>query len=139
MSRDTFFLVIASVLVALGAVLAFAVIGSPSHARTIALDQQRAEDLHNIETLVKTRYSTGTGGLPAELPPDLTSQRDRKRLLFDPGTGRPYVYRRIDGSHFRLCATFDFPSTDVDRDPESDAPPHGAGTVCRDDRISTRP
>jgi type II secretory pathway pseudopilin PulG len=107
-------------LVIVGLVAGFTVVGPPSHARDVALDRKRADDLQDLAGRLRTRYRD-TGELPASLPADWVRGRD-------PATNRPYAYRRIDRSHFVLCATFSAPS-------ENDGIgtslwSHGAGQKC---------
>ncbi len=123
MKLDRIFGVAACVIVALGLVLAFLVIGPPSHARLIALDQQRITDLDNIASGMHNRFGDTTDSLPKVLPGDLAER--------DPATGRGYEFQRIDARHYALCAHFALAA-----DPErisSSRPfnwPHGPGRTC---------
>lgn len=109
-------------LVAAGVAVAFMLIGSPAHARLVALDNRRVDDLQVMVTRITERYHAA---LPATLPPAV--------VLDDPQTHRPYTYRRTGSNHYTLCATFDLPS-----EKQSPAQPYGnaqqwehrAGTVC---------
>lgn len=111
--------VLACVLVIAGIVAGFTVTGTPGHARDVALDEKRTDDLKDIASRLRTRYND-TGAFPATLPDDWAR---------DPVTKQPYQYRRIDRTHFALCATFTAPTENI-------GPPgtkfwnHGAGQKC---------
>ena len=114
---------LAVVLVILGVAAAFSLIGSPRHARMVALDERRANDLRTITTELIDRYVKKP--LPATLPQDLQ--------LRDPDTKRPYEYRRIDRDHYLLCATFSSRSESNDVDSgvwQRQEWKHGAGRTC---------
>jgi hypothetical protein len=96
MKVDRIFTIAACGVALAGVVLAFVVIGSPSHARLVALDTQRVDDLRSMATKMHERYATTS--LPPRLPNDLGMR--------DPATNRPYVFRRVDRSNYELCATF---------------------------------
>jgi hypothetical protein len=112
--------VAACLLVVLGLVAGFTVTGPPSHARDVALDEKRVDDLVDISGRLRTRYRD-TGDLPATLPSD---------WAHDPVTKQPYVYRRIDRSHFTLCATFAAPTENEDKGGGTSFWSHGAGQKC---------
>jgi hypothetical protein len=111
--------VAACLLVIVGIVAGFIVTSSPSHARDVTLDQKRIDDLKDIASRVRTRYND-TGVLPATLP---------SIWAHDPVTKQPYTYRRIDASHFMLCATFAAPTEHEDNAGTSFWS-HGAGQRC---------
>jgi hypothetical protein len=50
------FLLAAVLAVAVGLIAGFTNIGSPGHARLVALDTQRANDLQTIGTILRARY-----------------------------------------------------------------------------------
>lgn len=124
------FAVATALLVIAGLVLGFTTIGPPSHAREVALDQKRVDDLQDVAGRLRTRYRD-TGQLPITLPSDFVRTHD-------PITNQAYPYKKIDASHFMLCATFAAPS-------ESEAYPgnwfwsHGAGQKCYTLDQSTEP
>jgi len=91
------FLAGATVVVAGGLALAFSFLGTPAHQRLELIDAHRVRDLETIASSLQTRYRSG--GLPERLPQDL--------VLNDPGAKEGYGYRRIDATHYDLCATFD--------------------------------
>ena len=125
MKLERVFGVAACVIVALGLVLAFLVIGPPSHARLVALDQQRITDLDNIASGLHDRFGEVTGGLPRRLPSNLQTR--------DPATGRPYEFQKIDAKNYKLCARFALATegeTIERRWPSPQNWPHGAGLTC---------
>jgi type II secretory pathway pseudopilin PulG len=115
------FAVTVAVLVIAGLVLGFTAIGPPSHAREVALDQKRVDDLQDIAARLRARYRY-EGEFPATLPSDWVR-------VNDPVTKRPYVYRRVDQAHFILCATFTAPSEN-DINAGTSFWRHGAGQKC---------
>ncbi len=129
MSVDKIFGFAAATLVAIGLLLAFLFIGTPGHARVIALDEQRARDLEVIATNLHNEYSDPPAALPAVLPERL------QRL--DPSTKRPYEFRRLSATNFVLCAVFGAPSQRDDTSAAAYGDPydgrawrHGAGRTC---------
>ena len=131
MKLDRLFGVAACVIVALGLVLAFRVIGPPSHARLIALDQQRISDLESIASRVHDRFGQTTRGLPERLPSDLQAR--------DPVTRREYTFQRIDAKSYMLCARFALAaeSENVERSSSTQKWPHGAGLTCYKFNVSS--
>jgi hypothetical protein len=93
MSAERLYTVAACTAVAAGLILAFAYLGSPSHARAVALDRRRIVDLETIAYRLDQHRS-----LPPRLP-DL--------LETDPTTHQAYYYKRLDTRHYQLCATFE--------------------------------
>ena len=84
-------------IVAVGGGLAagFAAIGPPGHARMVALDQRRVDDLIDIGR----RLREGGGPLPASFTTGPGISRD-------PATGAPYAYLKESETRYRVCATF---------------------------------
>jgi hypothetical protein len=95
-SVERLFAVAVVALVGAGVTLAFALMGSPSHARAAAFDGRRIADLARIAGALDTR--SRYEGLPKSLPSDIEAT--------DPQTGKQYQYRRIDAHRYLLCATF---------------------------------
>ncbi len=125
MKLDRVFGAAACVIVALGLILAFLVIGPPSHARPVALDQQRITDLDNIASGMHDRFGGTTDGLPKRLPKNLEA--------YDPVTRRPYEFQRVDARHYRLCARFALAaeSETIEQQPPSPQSwAHRAGRTC---------
>jgi len=127
---DRIFGIVACVVVVVGLVLAFLVIGPPGHARQIALDRQRASDLETIASGMHGRFGETTERLPKLLPSDLLER--------DPVTGRIYEFQRIDAKRYTLCARFALAAENRDI---ADSPlplkwPHGAGRTCYEFNVS---
>lgn len=133
MKLERVFAIAACVVVAIGLVLAFLVIGPPSHARLVALDTQRVTDLQSLASDLHDRFGDTNERLPKVLPGDLSER--------DPVTRREYEYRRIDARHYALCAVFALASESehISRYPYSPPLnwPHGAGRTCYEFNIST--
>jgi hypothetical protein len=110
-----------------GVVLAFVVIGTPGHARIIALDERRVRDLQTIALRLHERYDDPPH-MPEHLPPDIPFK--------DPATQQPYEYHRIDAKTYTLCAAFGAPSERDSQEtplyPNADAGAwrHASGRTC---------
>lgn len=87
------------VVVIAGLALAFEFLGTPARQRLLVLDDLRVRDLREIASVLHDRY--GAGGVPTQLPSDLIGH--------DPETKRSYEFRRVDATHYVLCATFATP------------------------------
>jgi hypothetical protein len=101
----------ASALVVAGLVAGCSLIGSPQHARALAFDRRRSDDLDIVARRLRDRYASAGPArsvpLPAALPRDLRAVRsDGSDATRDPETGAGYRYVRDDARRFRLCATF---------------------------------
>ncbi|MCX6910619.1 MAG: hypothetical protein NTY01_21620 [Verrucomicrobia bacterium] len=79
--------------------------GSPMRARLLAQDRQRVQDMQTIYWRVE-QYYREKGQLPAtlaacDISPATFIERKKDRV-----TGKPYVYRAVDATHFEVGATF---------------------------------
>ncbi len=97
-------------LIVLGAIVGgFFIVGSPETQRMLRLDQQRINDLSNIQANVITYWQQ-----KQKLPADLAALEDPLTGFTqpkDPETGMAYSYRPTDKLAFELCATFDLASS----------------------------
>jgi hypothetical protein len=128
MNAERIFGFAAVALVAAGLVLAFLLIGTPGHARLVALDARRVDDLQNIAVELNNRFGYGDTALPVHLP--------REVVRKDPRTKQPYEYRRLSARDYELCAVFALGSPRDDTAAGDDVTPfgrvwrHGAGRTC---------
>ncbi|MEM6785668.1 MAG: DUF5671 domain-containing protein [Bacteroidota bacterium] len=108
----------------------FAVIGSPSTARGIQLDDNRIEDLRFIRSELRT-YWLRERSLPAHLD-DVTPLALRANdVLIDPEARIPYDYQTRSDSTYTLCASFDAPTQTQRYIPTSTEIQHkGTGRQC---------
>lgn len=114
----------AFVLVGAALVLGFLFVGTPWHARQLAMDRKRVENLHAIAMRMYERF---------ERRPDLPQRLPASIKATDPSTSRPYEYAKLDRRHYRLCGSFATAASEDD-----DRPPgvwdgdwsHPAGRVC---------
>ena len=91
-------------LAALSVLAGFALFGTPSSARQYRFDEQRVNDLQNIQSQVTYYYQA-----KQKLPPTLTALSDPIsgfQAPTDPQTGAPYEYQTTGALSFELCATF---------------------------------
>jgi hypothetical protein len=95
---------------AVGAGLYFS--GSPGEQRLLRLDDARLDGLRMLAGAIDA-YWNASGRLPATLAEVLDAQR-LQRLPADPATAAPYAYEPLDSDRYRLCATFDRPSSELE-------------------------
>lgn len=119
----------ASAVMAAAVIAGLVVLGSPSHQRSLQLDQRRVTELNSLRVLI-TMYWQQHHTLPPnweaiDLPP---------KARRDPVTREPYGYAVTGERSYRLCARFDLPS-----DPDATSQPwlgnrwnHPAGQHCVD-------
>ena len=137
-----------SLVILISVVGAFFIIGSPMQARLLQFDQQRVNDLQNIQGQV-VNYWQRKGELPNSLT-DLNDSIAGYVVPQDPETKQGYGYavKNVAGLSFELCATFNLPSPAVmNRNGKPMPVPapyydgisqnwdHGAGRVCFDRKI----
>jgi len=111
-----------------GLALAFGFLGTPAHQRQVSMDKRRINDLIDITNSLHNRYQDGA--LPRYLPESITAR--------DPASRQTYEYRRVDATHYVLCAAFDtndhFESGDESTGPAVAWPryawQHGRGRTC---------
>lgn len=94
----------AGVLVALTIASGFLIVGTPWQARHYRFDEQKINDLQNIQSQVVT-YWQQKQKLPATLS-DLADPLSYYTLPTDPQTGASYEYTPTGAMSFSLCATF---------------------------------
>ncbi len=104
---------ISAVIVLIGVVGAFFIIGSPATAKLTQFDQQKISDLQGIQYQV-VNYWQRKEKLPASLA-DLNDPISGFIMPIEPQTNQPYEYNIIDAQNlsFELCATFSKEGTDL--------------------------
>lgn len=126
-SRNRWFAVIALAMACFGVVVGFVEAGSPAKQRAATEDARRLSDLSFLAQGLHGRwFSRGQKDfvLPATIQ-DL-ERRGTGLGIVDPVTGRVYEYTPLQGTAYRLCATFSRPSP-------ADVPAHWrhpAGPAC---------
>ncbi|MEZ5922001.1 MAG: DUF5671 domain-containing protein [Parvularculaceae bacterium] len=116
--------VIATLIVILLVGWAFTITRGPGEARKNLADDQRIEGLTQTTRLIDCHY-TYAATLPENLEAMESFLKDRTQRLpsapgcaadlpKDPATDAPYIYRRLDGETYEICATFDigWPNSD---------------------------
>jgi hypothetical protein len=113
------FLVFSGVVVVAVIIWGFFIAGSPMFGRQQRLDEQRVQDLRNIQNEVyNIAWGNGdrwTTPKPTKLPNALPKTLEEVAAnatymqvnIMDPETAVPYDYRTLTASTFELCATFD--------------------------------
>ncbi len=113
---DRLFALLALAAVVIAVITGFWLLGSPDKQRQLRADRQRLQDIREIaQRLHEQAKRSPTLGkpinLPASLPPPVRQ--------FDPISGKTYEYRRLDSTHYQLCAEF---ATDSNKDRLRDYP-----------------
>jgi len=110
----------------------FSLIDSPSHARAVKFDQQRVNDLYNLNGLINDYYLQNK-----ELPLDLSVAKFSQ--FKDPKTKKTYDYKVVGQKEYELCATFslaaDLNETDYGYGGNRDWSYHQAGYQCFSNKI----
>ncbi len=94
-----------ALLVLAAIVYGFVVMGSPATIRTLRFDEQRVNDLQNIQWQA-VNYWQQKGRLPQSLS-ELEDPLSGYRNPADPRTGESYEFIRGEGNTFELCAVFE--------------------------------
>ena len=99
-------LTFATIVVIVGSIiLGFFIVGSPASARAVKFDQQRINDLQNLQGEI-TNYWQQKRVLPANL--NLLEDSLRGFIVpIDPRTRENYEYAILDPLKFKLCAVFE--------------------------------
>lgn len=122
------------VIVLVSVIAGFFIVGSPAEQREKRFDEQRVEDLHDIQSRI-VNYWSRKGTLPVTIG-DLEDELSGFKLPVDPETKENYEYILLDILEFELCATF---NTEMDsraegelriRDPLIYSWEHGEGRTC---------
>jgi hypothetical protein len=92
------------ILVLIGIVTGFVVVGSPSKQRALRFDDQRIVDLSSIQVNI-VNFWQATGKLPATLK-DIDNPIYIPNIPVDPETKQPYEYNAKSSLSFEICANF---------------------------------
>lgn len=95
-----------SVFILASIIVAFLAVGSPMTARQVRFDEQRVNNLQNIQWQIISYWQT-KGKLPAALS-DLEDSISGWKAPKDPDTKESYIFSpsQTEGTNFKLCATF---------------------------------
>lgn len=107
----------------------FMVMGTPSEQRDMRFDQERVNDLEEIQWRITDYYRTKET-LPESLD-QVTGAIGVEKMPTDPETGEPYTYAKIADLSFELCATFALESPQDSR--VTDVYPRMAGLIISDE------
>lgn len=94
----------AGIITALAVAAGVWIIDSPAQQRLQRLDDSRLQDLRMLDSAARS-YHQSHDQLPADLAA-LAAQPGAALNLSDPQGGPDYRYRRLDETHFELCARF---------------------------------
>jgi hypothetical protein len=103
--RDRTFLASATAAVVAALAFGFLDIGAPSHARAVANDERRVDDLRAIANRIHGMRSDASPRSSFALPRSLSDITSLPPQL-DPATRRPYAYRPLGAISYELCAAF---------------------------------
>lgn len=96
----------------------FFLIDSPQITRMKKRDQERVMHLNNIRSIITSDYIN-----TKVLPTDLSAPKFSGNI--DPSTNQLYEYRLIDATKYELCATFELPADDPQKNGYSAPYPSG--------------
>ena len=112
-SRNRWFAVVALAMVGFGVVVGFVEIGSPAVQRSAAEDSRRLFDLSSLAQGLHFRWAARGQQdfvLPATIQGLQTTGVGAGAGIVDPVNGLAYGYTPLQGTAYRLCATFSRPS-----------------------------
>jgi hypothetical protein len=92
-------------IILIGIILGFSVLGSPQSQRLIRYDNQKVADLQNIQYNAVISYWQINGMLPASLS-DISATQTYTVIPKDPQSQTTYEYKKTDTMTFELCAEF---------------------------------
>jgi len=139
-----YFAIATGAIVLISVVGSFFIIGSPMNARLAQIDNQKTNDLQNIQYQI-VNYWQRKGQLPKILS-DLNDPISGYISPNDPETSNSYEYNIKDSSNlvFELCAEFNLDSSESQITPKAVYPiydgvsqnwEHGIGRVCFERKI----
>lgn len=108
MISQIFFYLVVAVFIA-SVVGGFMIVDSPGTTRMLERDQERVLNLNEIQRLIIREYIEN-GTVPVDLSAPVFSR------LLDPQTDQPYEYKVTDSNSYELCATFELPAKNYERD-----------------------
>lgn len=117
----------AAVVVVLTVVAGFFIMGSPADIRNKKQDDQRLQDLQNIQYQI-VNYWQQKEALPATLA-DLHDPLSGNIIPVDPETGASYSYTRVSPLDFTICATFERAGSDPYAAKSMPIDPAATGTI----------
>lgn len=117
--KNKLFAIGAGLLVLIAIIMGFVIMGSPSAARDIRLDDQRVSELQNIQNQVLFHWQQ-KGEMPKQLT-DLEDSISGYRIPTLP-EGSNYEYRLTGETTFELCAVFNRNSVESSNRPKPSSP-----------------
>ena len=99
-------------LVIISIILGFIAVGSPNKQRSIKFDNQRINDLQNIQYQI-INYWQQKGKLPDTLN-DMKDSISGNAIPDDPDNNSAYEYKKKDSNKFELCAVFSLATQDIE-------------------------
>ncbi len=138
----------AIVLVLAAIVTGFLVMGSPMKQRMVRFDNQKVNDMQNIQWRIIDTWRTEQG-----LPENIAALNDSLSgyvLPKDPQTGLDYEYTKTASTTFNICANFNLPSPTAPSpttgetsriypyDSSMENWKHGAGRTCFERKINPK-
>ncbi|MAF14341.1 MAG: hypothetical protein CMI53_05650 [Parcubacteria group bacterium] len=88
-------------------IASFFIIDSPKVTNMKKFDQQRVNDLYNLDNMINSYYRE-----TRKIPEDLSDSRFSQ--VTDPKTDEPYSYTVVSEEEFEICATFELAVVDDD-------------------------
>lgn len=102
--RRNYVVIAVGILAVVTIISGFFIVGTPQQARLYRFDDQKVNDLTNIQWQV-TNYFQAKQKLPMAIT-DVYSSLDNNTIPVDAQTGEQYIYSYKGNLSFQLCATF---------------------------------
>ncbi|MFA6300767.1 MAG: DUF5671 domain-containing protein [Candidatus Paceibacterota bacterium] len=96
--------IVSAIIILLCIVWGFSVLGSPRTQQLLKYDEQKINDLQNIQNAVQNFYSL-KGTLPKDFV-ELSTQENHFINTEDPQNKKPYEYETTSNTTYNLCAEF---------------------------------
>ena len=134
--------VVLGIVVIAALVSAFTIMDSPFRARELREDQERVDDLYQIEFEIE-QFNRLEGRLPESLAEMVEGQQLRESNTKDPISDVEYVYQVLGDREYKLCATFTHSNLEEDldeRERQRWADPewmHSAGEYCFSKKVES--
>lgn len=137
------FSIVISILLLASIFVGFGVLGSPKTQKLIRYDNQKIQDLQNIQWQVISYWQVN-GFLPTSLS-DINASQPYNKMPTDPQTKTTYGYQKTDTMSFELCAEFNKENSETQKNISDIGMPvisgksdylqnnnwnHNAGRVC---------
>jgi len=118
--------ILVSILVVLGIVLGFSVIGSPQTQQLVRMDNQKIQNLETIQFEIDNFYEVN------DRLPNILEDLKTNVTLIDKETGETYPYKILSATSYEICANFNLATKETKNKEAILKNPwvHGKGPSC---------